>query len=198
MITVLRTFGRLAILLSLSAIIISITIAIEILIDNLTTQTRDLHHLLMHSLGNIGLLMIFLSLAGYTVKKRFKRFPGRLKDWLDAHQLFAIIGVVLIGVHGGAHFRALAPVFTTLAMLTATLSGLVGRFIYTKAYKEISDRRSALIDQGLTREQAEEKLVISSITVEALAKWRKMHRPISITFLFLVSLHIISALYFGG
>ena len=198
MITALRTFGRLSILLSLSAIILAATVVVEILIDSLTMQARDLHHLLMHSLGNIGTLMILLSLAGYMVKKQYKRFPGKLKDWLDVHQLFAIIGVVLIGVHGGAHFRAIVPVATALAMLAATLSGLVGRYIYVKARKEINARKSELVEQGLSREQAEEQLILATVTAQALSKWRVIHRPISYILAVLISFHIVSALYFGG
>ncbi len=198
LVTTAKAFGRLTILASLTLIIIVTAIFTEIFIDRLTSQTRDLQHLFKHSLGNIGSLMVFLSLAGYMIKRRWKSFPGMLKDYLQIHQLFATMGALMVAVHSGAHFKAVLPVATSIFMLVCLVSGFVGRFVFMKAKKEIAARKEELRKSGIGQEEIEEKLVFATSTANTLANWRKFHQPFAELLLLLLLLHIVSALFFGG
>ncbi len=179
-------------------IIIVIAIFTEVFIDRLTSQTRDLQHLLKHSLGNVGTLMVFFSLAGYMVKRRWRSFPGMLKDYLQVHQWFAPIGVLMVAVHSGTHFNAALPIATSVFMLVCLVSGFVGRFVFMKAKKEIAARKTELRESGMDKEEIEEKLFFATATANSLANWRKFHQPFASILLILLFLHIVTALFFGG
>lgn len=198
MITLVKAIGRIWILLSLTVIIAIAAVITEISIDHLTSQVRDLRHLLKHSLGNVGTMMALLSLAGYSIKKRWKTFPGRLNDYLVVHQWFAVTGGVLIAVHTGAHFNAAAPLATSFLMLTCLVSGFVGRYVYRKTQKEISTRKSEKLKAGISSTDAEEQLAFATATAKTLSNWRTFHRPVSLLLIIMLALHIVSALYFGG
>ncbi len=193
-----KVFGRVAILASLITIITVISVLTEIFIDSLTVQTRELRHLFKHSFGNVGTLMIFLSLAGYMIKKRWRPFPGKLKDYLYLHQSFAAIAGVLIAVHSGAHFKAGVPVLTSVFMVICVVSGFMGRFVYLKAKKDIAARKVELADAGIESEEVEEKLAIATAAASSLSNWRKFHQPASAVLVLLIIVHVVSALFFGG
>ncbi len=196
--TTAKAFGRLAILASLTLIIIVIAIFTEVFIDSLTTQTRDLQHLLKHSLGNVGTLMVFFSLAGYMTKKRWRAFPGMLKNYLQVHQWFATIGALMIAVHSGADFNAALPILTSVFMLVCVVSGFTGRYVYMKAKKDIASRATELMAEGLEKDEVDEKLAFAAATAKSLSNWRKFHRPVATIMLLLLIGHTVSALYFGG
>lgn len=198
MITIFRAFGRISIILTITAIILVVTILAEIFIDQLTSQTRDLQHLLKHSLGNIGAMMIFLSLAGYMIKRRWKSFPGMLKDYLQIHQWFAVIGTVFTAIHSGAHFSAIVPLVTFAFMLICLISGFVGRYVYTKTKQELSHRKKEFIKSGARPEEVEEKLAFATAATQSLSNWRQFHKPVATMLLLILVLHIISALFYGG
>lgn len=198
MTTSIKTFGRLTLLFLLTMAVLAITATIEISVDALTAQTRGLQHHFKHSLGNIGSLMVALSLGGYAIKKRYKNFPGMLKDWLELHQWFAAIGVAIVGIHSGVHFSAVVPVITLLLMLVCFVSGFIGRHIYVKAKSELATRKTELLKSGMTTAAVEETLAVDIVMANYLAKWRVVHKPFAILLAVFLMFHIVSALYFGG
>ncbi len=198
MITVVRAFGRLAILQSLAALTIGLAILANILIDRLTYQSRDLNHLLKHSFGNLGVFMVVFSLAGYVLKKYTKSLPGKVKDWLSIHQVFSITGAVFIGIHTGGHLNALIPSLCFILTVICVMSGLAGRHIYMKSQTELSARRKKLINEGLSDNEVDEILAIAIAATKTMSKWRSIHRPMTLTLGILVAWHIVTVLYYGG
>ena len=84
-------------------------------------------------LGVAGATMMLL-LLGYPLRKHF-RFAhgwGRLKVWLVLHMLLGVGGPVLILVHSGFQFGSLNAGVALWSMIVVALSGVVGRFIYTR------------------------------------------------------------------
>lgn len=195
----MRTIGRTALLLLLVCVTVTLAVIVEIVVDRLTVEARDLNHLLKHSLGNVGTLMMALALFGYQAKKRFKdRFPGKLKDWLTLHEWFALIGAGLVAIHTGAHFEAAAPIAAMALTLVLVTSGLIGRRVYLKAKKEIASHKTRLSSEGLSRDEIEERLAFETAAASTLAHWRTIHMPMATIFLAVVMLHIVAALFFGG
>ncbi len=150
-----------------------------------------------HLLGWLG-LGIMLLVFGYSVKKRFGRLTGWPKAWFWLHQLAGIIAPVLIIVHAGPHFHALVPSLALVAMLIVTLSGLTGAMVHRKALMLLNAERKALLDQGLTKLQAEALLYDLAAEEAGFKTWRLIHVPVATIFMVLLAAHIGGALYFGG
>ncbi|MDH4183871.1 MAG: hypothetical protein OEV92_06595 [Nitrospinota bacterium] len=198
MLTALKTFGRLAILLSLVGLGLGITMLVEIVIDQLTYQSRDMRHLLKHSLGNLGSFFVIVSIAAYMAKKKYRGFPGKAKDWLNAHEALSVLGVALVGMHTGAHFGAILPLVTFALTVACLISGFVGMRIYNKARRDLTERKNELLKSGASPDEAEETLALATATANTLARWRNTHRPLSLALGLALLWHVVVALFFGG
>ena len=198
MILALKAFGRMAILMTLVALVLGVTMVVEIVIDQLTYQSRDMRHLLKHSLGNVGSLLVAVSIAGYMLKKRYKGFPGKAKDWLEIHQWLSVIGVAMVGVHTGAHLAAAVPIITLGLTVACLVSGFVGRHLYNRTMKDLTGRKAELARAGTPKEDIEEQLALLAAAAGAMARWRELHRPMSLALGILLFWHVVTALFFGG
>lgn len=78
-------------------------------------------------------LLIFLSLWLYPLRRRFRwlAFTGSMAKWLEAHVAFALLLPLLAAVHAGWRFTGLIGLGYD-AMLAVWLSGIVGRYLYTR------------------------------------------------------------------
>ncbi|MDH5638398.1 MAG: hypothetical protein OEZ04_07900 [Nitrospinota bacterium] len=198
MLITLKAFGRLAILVSIVGLVLGVTVVAEIAIDQLTYQSRDLRHLLKHSLGNGGSLLVAFSIAAYMGRKRYKWIPGRLKDWLDVHQWLSVAGVIMVGVHTGAHLRAVVPILAFVLMLACLVSGFIGRVIYIRAQRDLKARRAELLKDAVDPEEVEETLAMATAAAKTLARWKATHRPLSLALGLALFWHVMVALFFGG
>ena len=198
MILALKAFGRMAILMTLVGMALGVTMVVEIVIDQLTYQSRDMRHLLKHSLGNVGSLLVAVSIAGYMLKKRYKGFPGKARDWLEIHQWLSVIGVAMVGVHTGAHLVAAVPAIALALTVACLFSGFVGRHIYNRTMKDLTGRRTELARSGAAKEDIEEELALLAAAAGAMGRWRELHRPMSLALGFLLFWHVAAALFFGG
>ncbi len=193
-----RRFSRLPILLMILALTLVITVVSEIMIDRLLNQPRSDFHLLVHSMGSIGVLMAILSLAGYVIKKNWSAFPLMQKDWLDAHQVLAVLGVVFILLHTRFYFRSSIASFTFLYYLLCVVSGFAGRIIFTTVKNRIRKSRDELTGKEISEDEVEDKRVVDTALSDTMAKWRKVHRTLTMILVVFLVLHIVSSLYFGG
>jgi hypothetical protein len=147
-------------------------------------------------LGLIGTCIILISFV-YSLRKRKIIQSGSPKKLLKMHEYLAWIGTVLILVHAGIHFNALLPWLAILMLLINVASGLVGKFLLKKASLSLNISRQELISSGMTLEEADKKLFLDTITVDAMKKWRVVHLPIAFTLGILSLLHIITILIFS-
>jgi hypothetical protein len=78
-------------------------------------------------------LFIFLSLWLYPLRRRFRwlSFTGPMARWLDVHVSLALILPLLAAVHASWRFSGLIGLGYA-AMLTVWVSGLVGRYLYSR------------------------------------------------------------------
>ena len=155
------------------------------------------HTQLGHLLGWIG-LMIMLLVFGYSIKKRARGKTGWPKAWFWVHQAAGVLAPLLIVIHAGPHFHALVPSLTLTAMVIVALSGLTGIFVHRKALALLNTQRKQLLDQGLSRQEAEERLSLLAAEEAGFRVWQLIHVPAVALFLVLVIAHIGGALYFGG
>ncbi len=96
-------------------------------------------------------LALFLFMWLYPLRKRVRwlRFTGPLAAWLDIHIVAGLVLPVVGAIHAAWRFQGLIGL-GYLAMLTVSLSGFVGRYLYT----HIPRSRSGL---ELTRTQTQER-----------------------------------------
>jgi len=115
---------------------------------------------------------------------------------LSFHVYLAWMGTLLIMVHAGVHFNAVLPWSGFISMLLVVISGLVGAYLLKDAKNTLRIKYAYLLDQGYSKEQVEKKVFLDASTVKAMAKWRLVHKPITLLFSILVTLHIITVLMF--
>jgi cytochrome b561 len=150
-----------------------------------------------HVVGWIGLAFI-LTVFVYPIKKRDGRESGWPNGWFMVHQAAGIVGPLLILIHAGPHFHALVPILALLAMIIVVLSGVIGVAVHRKALRLLNAARSELLSQGLSHEDAEDRLYDLASGEETFRIWQMIHTPVVAMFLVLVIAHVLGALYFGG
>lgn len=147
-------------------------------------------------LGFIGTFVIVISFV-YSLRKRKIIESGSPKHLLALHEYLAWIGSIMLLVHAGIHFNALLPWLAILMLLIAVASGLIGKFLLKKANETLKEKKQALINLGISTEEADKKLFFDSITVDLMKKWRVVHLPITLLLGILAVLHIITIVMFS-
>ena len=146
-------------------------------------------------LGYAGTGLIIISFI-YSLRKRKLIQSGSPKKLLILHEYLAWSGSIMLLVHAGIHFNALLPWLAILMLLIAVASGLVGKYLLKKASESLNVRRKILIESGLSKDEADKKLFLDSVTVDVMKKWRLVHYPITLLLGILSLLHIITIIMF--
>lgn len=98
-------------------------------------------------LGVAGSVMMLAMLA-YPLRKhvRFMHRWGSLKHWFRIHMIMGIVGPTLILFHTTFHLRSLNAMIALVSMLGVVISGIIGRFVYTKIHHGLYGRRATLME----------------------------------------------------
>ena len=105
-------------------------------------------------LGIVGGLMM-LSMLLYSKRKKMRgSLPiGSVKVWFQAHMVLGVLGPLLILFHSNFQLKSTNSTLAMAAMLTVVLSGIVGRYFYSKIHSGLYGQRaelSALIKDART------------------------------------------------
>jgi hypothetical protein len=146
-------------------------------------------------LGIPGTLLIIASF-GYSLRKRGLITSGRPQALLRVHEGLAWLGALLVLVHAGVHFNSILGWLAVWAMLVNVGSGLTGRFLLRRARERMEHARQHLRDDGLTPEQAEDRMYWDGLTFDMVEQWRAVHFPITLAFGVLALAHIIAIFMF--
>jgi hypothetical protein len=167
-------------------------------------RVRDPLHALLRPSGNVGQgfgvagLFLFLSMWLYPLRKRLgvKKLLGSVASWLRVHTYVGLALPLLIAVHAGWRFHGLIGL-GYLAMVTVSLSGIVGRYIYTRIPRsrsgleltrdEITSRRRTLVTDiaaglGLDPMSVEDSLERAVTPPHATGMWSTVRSLISSDF----------------
>lgn len=114
-------------------------------------------------IGVVGGIMMVL-LFSYPLRKRF-RFAqnwGRAKWWFIVHMVLGVGGPILILLHSNFQLRSFNAAAAFYSMAIVALSGVVGRFIYSRVNRglhgEQSDLRELQDRAGLDQREAHSRL----------------------------------------
>lgn len=146
-------------------------------------------------LGIAGTLVLISSFV-YSLRKRQILKRGSSKTLLQWHEALSWVGVLMILIHAGVHFNAVLPWAAVAMMLTSVASGFTGKYLLKEARERLRVREAALREAGLTDEELAARLLLDSLTVDAMKKWRAVHIPITAVFGTLAVLHMVSILIF--
>lgn len=151
----------------------------------------------LYWIGIVGTVMVILSM-GYSIKKRFRSFPGRLAFWLKMHVSLTVLGNFLICLHIGGRTHAFVPWLTFAVFMVVMISGQVGYFFHFYLKQKLAAKRRLLLEAGKSVEEADEYLAWAISGENLLSGWRRVHFPLNITLTLALTLHIISAAYYRG
>jgi hypothetical protein len=96
-------------------------------------------------LGVAGSVMM-LALLAYPLRKhvRFMHRWGVLKNWFRIHMIMGIVGPILVLFHSTFHLRSTNATVALFSMLGVVISGIIGRYIYTRIHYGLYGRRATL------------------------------------------------------
>ena len=178
----------------------------------LAQRLRHPLHALLKSSGPVGLafgvlaLALFLFMWLYPLRKAWKAlaWTGPVGRWLDVHIVMGLSVPVIAAVHAGWRFDGLIGL-GMLSMVIVSLSGVVGRYLYThiprdRAGLELSleavggERRALLtrlaVATGRTPQEVERSLALdprpyarmnllralARLVADDVLRWRTLHR----------------------
>lgn len=100
-----------------------------------------------YALGIIGgSFMLMLLLYPLRKKTRLMRQLGGIKYWFKAHMILGVLGPVAILFHANFNIGSMNSNIALISMLLVALSGIVGRYFYTKIHYGLYGKRENLKD----------------------------------------------------
>lgn len=129
----------------------------------------DKHELLKPS-GSIGLnlgvlgTVLFFIIFLYALRKVIPwlgRF-GTAKHWMDFHVIAGITAPIVIAFHASFKFQGLAGIAFWI-MLAVAISGVIGRYLYSKIPRSLNAAESSLKELQATEHELAEVLLRQSI-----------------------------------
>ncbi len=148
-------------------------------------------------LGIPGTLLIIGSLL-YSLRKRKMITAGDVKSWLSMHEVGTWLGSLMVLLHAGIHFNAILPWLATVAMGVNVISGMVGKLLLRRSREHVLGKRDHYQLRGLPKHEVEQAVFWDAVTLDAMARWRKVHIPIFVVFAVLALGHIVSIFLFWG
>lgn len=96
-------------------------------------------------IGVIGTVMM-LALLAYPLRKHVSWMQrwGALKHWFRIHMIMGIVGPALVLFHSTFHIRSTNAAVALASMLGVVVSGVIGRFVYTKIHYGLYGSRATL------------------------------------------------------
>jgi len=101
-----------------------------------------------YTMGLTAGIMILLACT-YSLAKHFKIFRpggGMMKAWLRVHIAFGVIGPLLGIVHSTFTFHSINGGVVLVSMLLVFLSGVMGRYLYSKVHYGLGGKRAQIND----------------------------------------------------
>jgi hypothetical protein len=96
-------------------------------------------------LGIAGGSMMILLLV-YSARKRFSwlRWMGSIPAWFEIHMTLGVVGPVLVLFHSNFSLGATNSNVALICMLTVSISGIAGRYIYTRLHANLDSHQDTL------------------------------------------------------
>lgn len=149
---------------------------------SLAQRLRHPLHPVLKSSGPLGLafgalaLTMFLFMWAYPFRKqaRWLAWTGPVGRWLDVHIVMGLSLPVIAAVHAGWRFEGLIGL-GMLAMVIVSLSGIIGRYLYTHI-----PRNRAGLELSLEESGAERRVLLTELAVETGLTPQELERSLGL------------------
>lgn len=122
----------------------------------------------------MGVLLI------YPLRKRWRALDhiGSVKAWFRFHMILGILGPVMILFHCNFHTGSLNSNVALFSMLTVSISGIMGRYIYSRIHHGLYGQRAEFIELVKDFEQSKTDVEVQFSLIpglhEVLEEYRKV------------------------
>lgn len=124
-----------------------------------------------------GSLMLLLLLYPLRKKVRFLNTFGKIKHWFKLHMLFGVLGPVAVLFHANFSLGSTNSNVAFFSMIIVALSGLVGRYFYTKIHHGLYGRKTSLKELRGSLKESKSKLGSQfTLTKKVVAKIKSAER----------------------
>jgi hypothetical protein len=128
-----------------------------------------------HGIGIVGFVLMLMTATLYSLRKLRKDASwGSTASWLRVHMVMGLVGPYMVLLHTAMRFQGIAGL-TMLLTVLVVMSGLVGRFLYTRVPRsaEATARR------------------------RVFATWHLVHLPLTWALFAAAIVHMVAALYYA-
>jgi hypothetical protein len=147
--------------------------------------------LIGHGIGIVGFVLMLATVTLYSMRKLSTDARwGSTAIWLKAHMVTGLVGPYMVLLHTSMKFNGLAGVAMLLTVVVV-VSGLVGRYIYTRVPRTLDDAEAAT---GTAREEEGDQIARRR---KALATWHTIHVPLTWALFAAAFVHVVAALYYS-
>ena len=145
-----------------------------------------------HGIGIAGFILMLMTATLYSLRKlRNEARWGSMAGWLRFHMVTGLVGPYMVLLHTAMSFQGLAGLAMLLTVVVA-VSGLVGRYLYTRVPRVVDEAGAAAGEQELARRR--DRLVRRR---KAFATWHTLHVPLAWALFVAAFMHIFAALYYA-
>jgi hypothetical protein len=195
------SWDRALLLLLLTAALAATVLGLPYYLAPAAERVRSPFHAALRASGLVGQsfgiagLLLFLFMWLYPLRKLFgaRRALGSVASWMRFHTVVGLSLPALIAVHAGWRFRGLIGL-GYFAMLTVSLSGIVGRYLYTRIPRsrgglelsrdEIGSKRRSLVTEiaaalGADPQEVEQALTATASPAARGGTWSTLRRLVT-------------------
>ncbi len=169
---------------------VGVGIIVTIVYGSVVIYTRQIPaagELFGHSLGIFGFILMLMTEILYSLRKRTRSASwGKMSSWLQFHIFTGLVGPYIVLLHTSWKFNGLAGAVTLLTIVIV-LSGIVGRYIYTRIPRTLD----GLEIEGTLSESALRQ------ARQFMALWHTVHIPIGMALFISAFAHIGGAIYYA-
>lgn len=146
--------------------------------------------LIGHGIGIVGFILMLTTATLYSLRKLGSDARwGSTAIWLKAHMVTGLVGPYMVLLHTSMRFNGLAGLAMLLTVVVV-ISGLVGRYIYTRVPRTIDEAEAAA---GAARDE-DDRIARRR---RALATWHTIHVPLTWALFAAAFVHVVVALYYA-
>jgi hypothetical protein len=141
-----------------------------------------------HGIGIAGFILMLMTETLYSFRKRSRLARwGRPAAWLRFHIVTGLVGPYMVLLHASWKYNGLAAAAMLMTVIV-TLSGVIGRYIYTRIPRTASGEELAVADYRAAAIANARRL---------LGTWHTIHVPLGYVLFTLAFIHVAAALYFA-
>ena len=143
-----------------------------------------------HGIGVAGFVLMLMTATLYSLRKlRTDARWGSTAGWLKLHMVTGLVGPYMVLLHTAMKFNGFAGL-TMLLTVVVVVSGIVGRYLYTRVPRSVD----APAGSGDAGREGRERLLKRR---KRLATWHTFHVPLTWVLFIAAFIHVVAALYYA-